>query len=90
MVFMNSENQDSSTVPSPEQKPVKVKFNFTLVKAAKVKALALSIARSNPAPTRAKMFTRVHEDFLIACEANLKEFVRGRVHRHPSSGKTLR
>ena len=47
------------------------------------------MAKSNPVPARAKMFTRVSEDFLVACEANMKEFIRGRVQRHPSVGKTL-
>lgn len=68
----------------------RIKAHFTVIKPSKVKQLALSIAKSNPAPTRANMFTRVSEDFLVACEANLKEFIRNRVQRHPSCGKTLR
>lgn len=67
--------------------PVKMKFN--LICASKCKKLALHIAQTNPAPSRAKMFTRVSQDFLIACEANLKNFIFNRVRSHPSNGKTL-
>lgn len=47
------------------------------------------MAKSQLGPTRQKMFSRVSQEFLIACEANLKDFIRSRVRTHPSKGKTL-
>lgn len=76
----NPENQEKT-------KPIKAKFN--LICASKCKKLALSYAQSNPSPTRAAKFTRVGEDFLIACEAELRRFIQARVDSHPSKGKTL-
>jgi hypothetical protein len=49
-----------------------------------VKVFALEIAKS-----RAHKFTRVSSDFLVKCEANLKEFIRNSVRRLPSKGKTI-
>lgn len=65
------------------------KFQFKLICVSKCKKAALEIAKSNPAPIRAKMFSRVSEDFLIACEANLRAFIETRIKTHPSKGKTL-
>jgi hypothetical protein len=59
---------------------VKVK----LVSKKHVKQFALDMAK-----TRAHKFTRVGGEFLIKCEANLKEFIRGSVSRLPSKGKTI-
>ena len=42
------------------------------------------------AKTRAHRFTRVSGEFLLTCEAHLKEFIRGHLHRHPSKGRTIR
>lgn len=67
----------------PTESKIKVKFN--LICKSKVKKLALDYAKAN----RAKEFTRVGEDFFIACEANLKNFIQNRVDGHPSKGKTL-
>jgi len=47
-----------------------------------VKEFALEMAKD-----RAHKFTRVGGDLLIACEGNLKEFIRSRVSRLPSVGK---
>ena len=66
----------------------KTRMKYNLICASKVKAFALEVARANPSPTRAKMFSRVSEDFLTACEANLKNFIHNRVKSHPSIGKT--
>ena len=49
-----------------------------------VKRFALDMAQG-----RAHKFTRVGGDFLIKCEANLKEFIRNYVRRLPSKGKTI-
>ena len=55
-----------------------------LINKKHVKMFALEMAKG-----RAHKFTRVGGDFLIKCEANLKEFVRGYVRRLPSKGKTI-
>jgi hypothetical protein len=55
-----------------------------LINRRKVKEFALEMAKS-----RAHKFTRVGKDFFIKCEVNLKEFIRGQVHRLPSKGKTI-
>jgi hypothetical protein len=54
-----------------------------LINKKRVKMFALEMAKG-----RTYKFTRVDGDFLIKCEANLKEFVRCHVHRLPSQGKT--
>jgi hypothetical protein len=38
---------------------------------------------------RAHKFTRVGGDFYQKCEANLRLFIQGYVHRLPSKGKTI-
>ena len=55
-----------------------------LINKKHVKMFALEMAKD-----RTHKFTRVDGDFLIKCEANLKEFVRGYVRRLPSKGKTI-
>lgn len=77
-----TDSTDSTALP-------RAKAKFRLICASKCKKFALEIAKSNPAPSRAKMFTRVSEDFLVACEAELKRFIHSRVTTHPSRGKTL-
>lgn len=74
-------------VPVTVVPPTRMKFN--LICASKCKRLALEIAKSSPVEQKAKKFTRVNQDFLLACEANLKEFIRNRVKSHPTKGKTL-
>ena len=55
-----------------------------LISRKHVKAFALSMAER-----RAHRFTRVGGEFLLKCEAHLKEFIRGYVGRLPSKGKTI-
>ena len=55
-----------------------------LINRRKAKEFALEMAKH-----RAHKFTRVGSEFLIKCEANLKEFIRASVHRLPSKGKTI-
>ena len=85
MPGMNEENLTDISQPSDITSRVK----FRLICASKCKKFALEMAQANPAPTRSKMFTRVSQEFLVACEANLKDFIRNRVRNHPSKGKTL-
>jgi hypothetical protein len=85
---MNDENiseEKQNLSDAPKVKTV----NFKLICASKCKRFALEIAKSSPVPQRAKMFTRVSQEFLIACEINLKNFILNRVKSHPSKGKTL-
>ena len=56
-----------------------------LINRRHVKLFAMEMAK-----TRAHKFTRVSQEFFLKCEANLKEFIRGHIHRHPSVGKTIR
>ena len=56
-----------------------------LISKKHVKAFALEMAKS-----RAQKFTRVSGEFYVRCEAVMKEFIRGHVHRLPSVGKTIR
>jgi len=56
-----------------------------LINRSKVKLFALEMAKG-----RAHKFTRVGSEFYIKCEANLKEFIRNQVQRHPSVGKTIK
>jgi hypothetical protein len=74
----------------PEAPPaIRARATFRLICASKCKKFALEVAQAQLGPTRSKMFTRVSEDFLVACEANLKNFIHSRVRSHPSKGKTL-
>ncbi len=56
-----------------------------MINRRKVKDFALLMAQN-----RAHKFTRVGSEFYIRCEANLKEFIRNQVQRHPSVGKTIK
>lgn len=78
----NTENINT-TETTPEQ--TTSKFKFRLICASKCKKLALEFAKEN----RAKEFTRVSEDFLVSCEAALKNHIQSRIKAHPSKGKTL-
>ncbi len=93
MCNMNNENQSDPTNMETAERllstPLKSKAKFRLICASKCKKFALEVAKTSQSPTRAKMFTRVSEDFLIACEADLKRFIHSRVSTHPSRGKTL-
>lgn len=57
----------------------------TLLNKRQVREFTLTQAKQ-----RAHKFTRVGGDFYVKCEANLREFIRNSVHRHPSVGKTIR
>ena len=58
---------------------------MSLLNRAKVRAYALDAAKA-----RAHSFTRVSAGFLDQCEADLRNLIRTRVHRHPSVGRTLK
>ena len=75
--------------PPTTTKPPRTRMKFNLICASKVKRFALDIAKANPAPQRAKMFTRVSEDFLLLAEGALKNWIISRVKSQPSKGKTL-
>jgi len=55
-----------------------------LINKKHVKQFALEMAKH-----RGHKFTRVGNDFLLKCEANLKNYIRDCVHRLPSKGKTI-
>ena len=55
-----------------------------LINRKAVKAFALQMAK-----TRAHEFTQVGNDFVVRCEAQLKQFIRTEVQRLPSKGKTI-
>jgi hypothetical protein len=56
-----------------------------MINRRKVKLFALEMAKS-----RAHKFTRIGSEFYDKCEANLREFIRNQVQRHPSVGKTIK
>lgn len=62
-----------------------VKAQFRLINKAQCKKFALEFAKAN----RGHKFTRVGSDFLISCEATLRNHIQSRVKSHPSVGKTL-
>lgn len=61
--------------------PIKTK----LLNRQQVKAFTLEMAKN-----RAHKFTRVGGEFYLKAEAQLKEFIRGYLHRLPSVGKTIK
>ena len=61
-------------------------MNTTLINRAAVKKAALDASQS----TRNGKFTRVSKEFLEGINAEVLAMIRGRVHRHPSIGKTLK
>jgi hypothetical protein len=56
-----------------------------LLNRSKVRQFALTMAEQ-----RAHKFTRVGDEFFTRCEAQLKNYIRDQVHRHPSVGKTIK
>ena len=58
---------------------------MSLLNRKQVRAYALDVAKS-----RAHKFTRVSEEFLVDCEAQLKATIRERIHRLPSVGRTIK
>ena len=56
-----------------------------MINRRKVKLFALEMAKS-----RAHKFTRVGREFIDRCEAQLKNYIRDQIHRHPSVGKTIK
>lgn len=80
----------SETDQTVQPKPApRARAKFNLICASKVKRYALDIAKANPCEARAKMFTRVSEDFLLLAEGALKNWIADRVRSQPSKGKTL-
>jgi hypothetical protein len=59
---------------------------FKLICVSKCKKHAVEMAKQLRPSNK---FTRVSEDFLLACEGNLRAFIASRVKAHPSKGKTL-
>ena len=57
---------------------------MSLINKKHVKEFALQMAKD-----RAHKFTRVGSGFLVQCEGNLKNFIRGYIQRMPSKGKTI-
>jgi len=84
-----SEQKLVTEVDPSVKKQTKARMTFRLICASKCKKYALEFAKANPAPTRAKMFSRVSEDFLLSCEVALKNHIMSRVRSQPSKGKTL-
>jgi hypothetical protein len=58
---------------------------MSLLNRTKVREFALAMAKG-----RAHKFTRVSEEFLLLCEAELKTRIRERIHRMPSVGRTIK
>ena len=56
-----------------------------MINKRKVKLFALEMAKQ-----RSHKFTRVGTEFYDKCEAQLKNYIREQVHRHPSVGKTIK
>ena len=80
-----NENEFTETIVETSTAVAVPRMKFNLICASKCKKYAIDVARIQ----RAKKFSRVGMDFLVACEANLKLFIQSRVQNHPSKGKTL-
>lgn len=87
---MNDETLIETSHTETSTAEPKARIKFKLICASKCKKFALEVARSNPAPQRAKMFTRVSEEFLMLAEGALRNWIVNRVKSHPSVGKTLK
>ena len=61
------------------------KSTTPLINSKAVKMKALEIVQV----TGRKKFTRVSRQFLERCNAQLEQYLRDQIHRHPSIGKTL-
>jgi len=57
----------------------------SLLNKRQVKAFTLAQAQQ-----RAHRFTRVGGDFYVKCEAHLRAFICGYLHRLPSVGRTIK
>lgn len=80
----------AASVPAPsstENKSTRSTYKFTLICKSKCKAFALEMAKQH---RPANKFGRCGEDFLVACEGALRNFIASRVKSHPSKGKTLK
>lgn len=75
-------NMDENTTPTVSQPRMK----FDLICASRVKKFALAFAQ---AQIRTKGHTRVSEEFLLSCEAALRNHIYSRVKMQPTKGKTL-
>lgn len=82
---MNEENIEPSVETTPESSPA-IRMRFDLICTSKVKKYALAIAKTQ---IRTKNHTRVSEDFLMSCEAALRNHIVSRVKMQPTKGKTL-
>lgn len=89
MTFDDNQKFNAPMAPAPALTPAerRANFKFSLICKSKCKDLALRIARDH---RPANKFNRVGEDFLIACEGALRNFIASRVKMHPSKGKTLK
>lgn len=76
---------DLQPVPTENERRTAFKFNF--ICKSKCKEFALKMAREH---RHANKFGRVSEEFLIAAEAALKNFIVSRVKSQPSKGVTLK
>jgi hypothetical protein len=75
-----------NTTPEITESPQRSAFKFKYINKSACKRLTLDMAKTlRPA----NKFTRVSEEFLISCEAALKNHIQSRVKTHPSKGKTL-
>lgn len=63
--------------------PFKPKLRLICV--SQCKKFALEFAKS----TRHYKFSRVSEDFLVACEVSMRNYIQNRISAQPSKGKTL-
>ena len=62
-----------------------LRIKTKLLNRSQVKKFTMAMAKEH----RAHKFTRVGGEFYLKCEAHLKEFIRGYLHRLPSKGKTI-
>lgn len=73
--------------PATTENERRAAFKFNYICRSKCKEFALKMAREH---RHANKFERVSEEFLIAAEAALKNFIVSRIKSHPSKGVTLR
>ncbi len=66
------------------ERGVSGEIRVRLINRKYVKEFALEMSKS-----RAHKFTRVGGEFLLKCEANMKEFIRNYIRSIPSKGKTI-
>lgn len=73
--------------PATTENERRAAFKFNYICRSKCKEFALAAAREH---RHANKFERVSEEFLIAAEAALKNFIVSRVKGQPSKGVTLK